>query len=102
MASEATNTQEAGACGGVPAEMAAESRLLLLLPTLLGHLWPGERVVIGLRVCKQLRRDLLVHCGSVILVPKEEAILSCCCILEDFGRLPATLMVTLKWKERDQ
>eukprot|EP00961_Rhodomonas_salina_P092681 1247284-Rhodomonas_salina.1 len=95
MASEASNTQS-------PAETAAESKLLLLLPTVLGHLWPAERVVVGLRVCKQLRRDLLVHCGSIHLVQKAEAILNDCRISEDFGRLPQNLMITLKWKDRNQ
>eukprot|EP00961_Rhodomonas_salina_P295892 3935863-Rhodomonas_salina.3 len=64
--------------------------------------WPGERVVIGLRVCKQLRRDLLVHCGSMAFVPQEKAIPSDFGLLEDFRRLPSNVMVTFKCRAKDQ
>eukprot|EP00961_Rhodomonas_salina_P026513 358046-Rhodomonas_salina.1 len=43
----------------VPAQMEPVCRLSSLPPALLGVLWPAERVVMGMRVCKQLRRDLI-------------------------------------------
>eukprot|EP00961_Rhodomonas_salina_P023834 320379-Rhodomonas_salina.1 len=103
MASKASVSQ-AGARGEVPAEAAAGYSLLLLLPTVFGQLWPGELVVSGLRVCRQLRQDLtegdqLVHSGSIVLVQKVEAILDDCRLSADFRRLPANRMVMLKWKD---
>eukprot|EP00288_Rhodomonas_lens_P019679 CAMPEP_0177690486 /NCGR_PEP_ID=MMETSP0484_2-20121128/791_1 /TAXON_ID=354590 /ORGANISM="Rhodomonas lens, Strain RHODO" /LENGTH=175 /DNA_ID=CAMNT_0019201031 /DNA_START=33 /DNA_END=556 /DNA_ORIENTATION=- len=88
--------------GGGPAQAVAEHRLLLLPPTVLGHVWPAERVVLGLRVCKQLRQDLLVHCGSIVLVQqKRGAELSVVGCTEDFRRLQQHMMVSLRWRERN-
>eukprot|EP00961_Rhodomonas_salina_P033981 457363-Rhodomonas_salina.1 len=84
-----------------PAQAAEECTLLVLPPTVLGYVWPAERGIMGMRVCKQLRRDLIVHCGSVVLVQKAGTTLSEHCVSEDFRRLPEDLMVTLKWKDQD-
>eukprot|EP00961_Rhodomonas_salina_P202767 2735488-Rhodomonas_salina.2 len=104
MASEESKTlnQRTGAHGGVPAENAKECGLLFLLPAVVGHLWPPERVVVGLRVCKQLRRDLIAHCASIVLEKKPGARLSDCSISTDLGRLPETLMVTLMLTGRNE
>eukprot|EP00961_Rhodomonas_salina_P171747 2316076-Rhodomonas_salina.2 len=72
-----------------------ESRLLLLLPAVLGQLWPAERVVIGLRVCKQLRPDLIAHCNSIGVSDCGNR------ISYDFRRLPQNLIVTLRQRQGD-
>lgn len=80
---------------------AEECTLLSLTPTVLGHVWPAEREVVGMRVCKQLRRDLIVHCSRIVLVGKAGATLVERCVSEDLCRLPENLMVTLKWEGKD-
>eukprot|EP00961_Rhodomonas_salina_P048390 649678-Rhodomonas_salina.1 len=102
MASKASKTQGVGMGGGVTAQAQQECRLLLLPSNVLGLLWPPERVVVGLRVCKSLRKDLIAHCGSILLVQKTDEKHFGCRLSEDFGRLPSALMVTLKWKAKDQ
>eukprot|EP00961_Rhodomonas_salina_P169105 2278535-Rhodomonas_salina.1 len=92
--------QRTNALGGVPAGTVVEVRLLSLPPVVLGHLWPADRVVVSLRVCKQLRRDLVTQCKRMVLAQKAEAVVSESSISEDCRRLPATLMVTLRWKEK--
>eukprot|EP00961_Rhodomonas_salina_P261022 3527677-Rhodomonas_salina.1 len=87
--------QRTGALGG-----GVEFRLLSLPPTVLGHLWPAERMVVGLRVCSQLRRDLITQCTNMVLVQKADAVLNDSSVSEDFRRLPRNLMLTLKWKEK--
>eukprot|EP00961_Rhodomonas_salina_P029703 400010-Rhodomonas_salina.1 len=56
----------------------------------------------GMRVCKELHRDLIVHCSSAVLVQKVVrkggATLSESCVSEDFKRLPDHLKVTLRWE----
>eukprot|EP00961_Rhodomonas_salina_P007415 100257-Rhodomonas_salina.1 len=47
--------------------MASDSLLLRLPPSLLAEVFPPSRVVLGLRVCKQLRSDLLGHSRGVVL-----------------------------------
>eukprot|EP00961_Rhodomonas_salina_P060928 818051-Rhodomonas_salina.1 len=51
MATESSAAQgmRTGAHGGMPAQTVAECSLLSLQPALCGHLWPAERVVVGLR-----------------------------------------------------
>lgn len=56
-------------------------------------------MVVGLLACKQLGRDLIDNCGSILIVQKAEAKLVDSRLAEDFGRLPQDMMVTLKWKE---
>eukprot|EP00961_Rhodomonas_salina_P165954 2236097-Rhodomonas_salina.1 len=63
----------ADAHGGVPALAVTERGLLAVSPFLLGRLWPAERWIMGLRACKHLRRDLMVHCSSAALVQKAGA-----------------------------
>eukprot|EP00961_Rhodomonas_salina_P030767 413778-Rhodomonas_salina.1 len=92
-------TQRTSTRGEGPAQTVAECMLLLLLPTLLGHVWPAERVVIGLRVCKQLRRELMVHCSSIALAQRGDTEVGVSGCLEDFRRLPEHVMVRLRWKE---
>jgi len=62
--------------------------------------WPSERVVVGLRVCKQLRRDLIDHCRSMVLVQKADAKLSDCCMSQDLMRSPCNLEIMLKWTQK--
>eukprot|EP00961_Rhodomonas_salina_P135158 1818391-Rhodomonas_salina.1 len=97
MASEETHSlvHSTSANGGVSA---AECGLFLLPPAVVGQLWPAGQLVVGLRVCKQLRRDLLVHCSSIVLVQKNGERLSDCRISEDFERMPQNLK--LKWNQR--
>lgn len=76
-----------------------ECRLLSLPPALMGLVWPAERGVVGMRVCKQLRRDLLVDCRSIVLTHKTGAFLSKRCISKDFRRLPKCALVTMKLKK---
>eukprot|EP00961_Rhodomonas_salina_P271944 3674735-Rhodomonas_salina.1 len=103
MPSTQGKAQRASARDGVPAETAAECILLSLPPTVLGHLWPAQRVVVGLRVCTQLRRDLPLQCASILLVQKADTRLGDYCrFVEDFGRIPLNLMVTLKWRHREE
>eukprot|EP00961_Rhodomonas_salina_P223421 3021150-Rhodomonas_salina.3 len=80
--------------------MAGECRLVSLPPVLLGHLWPAERGVVGLRVCKQLRRDLLCHCTSILLVAKADAMVceDAIDVRKALNLLPPHLMVSLRWK----
>jgi hypothetical protein len=49
-------------------------RGLLALPgSLLGRAWPGERVVLGMRVCKALREELLCGVERIVLQRKRYA-----------------------------
>eukprot|EP00961_Rhodomonas_salina_P197987 2671482-Rhodomonas_salina.8 len=109
MASEASSIldRRAGARGGAPAKPVDECilfslpPLLSLPPALFKQLWPAERVVVGLRVCKQLRKDLMDNCASILLVQKVGAKLSVRHISKDLRRLPKNLPVTLKWNQRN-
>eukprot|EP00961_Rhodomonas_salina_P271978 3675190-Rhodomonas_salina.1 len=93
--------QRTGTLSGVPAETVVQFRLLLLPPAVLGHLWPADRMVVGLRVCIQLRRDLLTQCTNMVLVQEADAVQSdSSSVLEDFRRLPQNLMLTLRWTEK--
>eukprot|EP00961_Rhodomonas_salina_P177087 2387604-Rhodomonas_salina.4 len=74
--------------------VAAGSGLLLLEP-LWGYLWPPERVVVGLRACKQLRKNLMLYCTSIVLVPKTGATSSESYVSKDLVRFPEHLEVTL-------
>eukprot|EP00961_Rhodomonas_salina_P095685 1286996-Rhodomonas_salina.1 len=87
----------AGSPGAVPPQAVTESALLLLPGSVLGHFWPAERGVVGLRVCKQLRRDLMAYSTSITLVLKAGpgAPLSEHRVRQDFQRLPEHIMVTL-------
>eukprot|EP00961_Rhodomonas_salina_P259304 3503695-Rhodomonas_salina.2 len=88
-----------GAHGGVQTEVTEDCELLSLTPALLGHLWPAERGVVGLRVCKQLRRDLIVHSGSIVLVGNANAMQCAPCVSADFRRLPQHILVMLTCKK---
>eukprot|EP00961_Rhodomonas_salina_P094463 1271169-Rhodomonas_salina.1 len=90
--------QKTSAHGGGRAQTVAECRLLRLPPALLGHVWPAERAVLGMRVCQQLQRDLMVHNNSIVLVQKKAAKLSVGGCLEDFRRFPKHVMVRLRWR----
>eukprot|EP00961_Rhodomonas_salina_P080601 1084508-Rhodomonas_salina.1 len=84
-------------------EIEAACRLLALPPALIGYVWPAKRCVVGLRVCKQLRKDLVEHCRRIDLVQQpgvgaELDVLRC---TEDFRRLPQHLKVMLRWRTRD-
>eukprot|EP00961_Rhodomonas_salina_P173683 2342223-Rhodomonas_salina.1 len=81
--------------GGVPAHSISESRLFLLPASLLGQLWPAERGVAGLRVCKQLRKDLKAHCTSILLVEQELFSENKRFVSKDFDGLPEHAMVSL-------
>eukprot|EP00961_Rhodomonas_salina_P046100 618879-Rhodomonas_salina.1 len=95
---------------GGPIQTESECKLLSLPPPLLAYVWPAERGVAGLRVCKQLRRDLLGHCTSILLVKQADATVGEDCvrnrlpphlfesIRKDFIRLPPHLMVGLTCK----
>lgn len=48
----------------------AES-LLRLPPALLGRLWPPERAVLGVSVCRFLRQELLCNMNDVVIVGKQ-------------------------------
>eukprot|EP00961_Rhodomonas_salina_P158372 2131776-Rhodomonas_salina.1 len=85
--------------GTVLAQAVSECRLLSLTPAVLGLVWPAERVVVGLRVCKELRRDLMVHCNGIVLAHGKGASLCERCLSEDFKRLPEHLTVTFKGNE---
>eukprot|EP00961_Rhodomonas_salina_P282240 3813531-Rhodomonas_salina.3 len=89
MAKEACSslTQRIGTNGEAPAPTVAECRSLMLLPpAVLGYAWPAERMVAGLRVCKELRNGLMKHCRGIVLVQKDGAKIS-------------HMLVTLRWKE---
>lgn len=50
--------------------------VFMMLPVgLLGHLWPGERVVMGLSVSKWFRTELTAHAEDILLVNRPESIL---------------------------
>eukprot|EP00961_Rhodomonas_salina_P056806 763323-Rhodomonas_salina.1 len=72
--------------------------LLCLEPSLIGRVWPAERVVAGLRVCKQIRRELLVHAGRVLVVKRPDATPDER-LVSDLRRL-GHLEVALKWRGR--
>lgn len=86
----------------MPAQTVAECAFLLLPPVLLGHLWPAERGVLGLRVCKhwQLRKVLMDHSNSILLVQQVRAKLSKFCVSEAFRPFPESLRVTLTSRTR--
>eukprot|EP00961_Rhodomonas_salina_P096932 1303939-Rhodomonas_salina.1 len=50
----------------------------------LGHVWPSELGVVGRRVSKQLRWDLIHHCTSIIFVQKAGAALVERCVLSSW------------------
>lgn len=59
-------TQVAGTLQGQPAERKTESCRLKDLPhSVVGRLWPGLRLVLGLRVCKWLRGVLLAQAQQI-------------------------------------
>lgn len=58
--------------------------LVVIMPALLGHLWPAAGGCGTGRL--HLRRDLLVHCSSV-LVQKAEVMTSSSYLSKDFNRL---------------
>eukprot|EP00961_Rhodomonas_salina_P052654 705956-Rhodomonas_salina.1 len=89
-----------------PAQAVARALTPLFLePALLRRIWPGERVVGGMRVCRQLRRDLVVYCTGVVLVPKAGATslvgVNESSVSKDLGRLPEHVKVTLTREERE-
>eukprot|EP00961_Rhodomonas_salina_P005915 80086-Rhodomonas_salina.2 len=96
MAQESDTTLQ-GRHGQEPAQEVAALTILRLEPALLQRIWPA----VGLRVCRQLRRDLVVYCTSVVLVPKAGEMLNESDVSKDFGRLPEHLKVTLRCEERN-
>ena len=50
--------------------MSSGCSLLLLDSSLLESIWPAQRVILGLRVCKKLREELHQHTSNVALVIK--------------------------------
>ena len=57
--------------------MSGACSLLLLPSSLLESIWPAERVVLGLRVCKKLREELQRHSSNVALVIKSHPEIWC-------------------------
>eukprot|EP00961_Rhodomonas_salina_P130681 1759313-Rhodomonas_salina.1 len=72
---------------------------LLCLPSaLLGHAWPAERVVVGLRVCQKLRTVLSQNAGSILMVKKANGgFTEDEDLVKDFGRA-LELKVALIWQ----
>eukprot|EP00961_Rhodomonas_salina_P042726 574608-Rhodomonas_salina.3 len=83
--------------GGTRAEdggVKTTSCALLWLPSaLVGSFWPAERFVMGLRVCKHLRRELVLY-GSNALLVKNNA--DAGDVKDDFRRI-SHLAVSLRW-----
>lgn len=75
-----------------------EHALLCLPSALLGRLWPAERVVLGRRVCSQLRRELSEHAGQILLVKRDGAdgSINFDALSADFRRV-SHLSVALRW-----
>eukprot|EP00961_Rhodomonas_salina_P077139 1034584-Rhodomonas_salina.3 len=88
--------QDAPAASQVP-EAAGRFQLIRFPSALLGRLWPAERVVAGLRVCRLLRRELSEHAGTILLVKKEDTAEISEELLRDFDRV-SHLEVVLKWQ----
>eukprot|EP00961_Rhodomonas_salina_P261600 3535689-Rhodomonas_salina.1 len=70
--------------------------LLGLPSSVLGRAFPAERVVLGLRVCKQLRKELLGHAGSALLVKRADAEIHNIDLVEDLNRV-SHLKLALRW-----
>eukprot|EP00961_Rhodomonas_salina_P206174 2783114-Rhodomonas_salina.2 len=72
---------------------------LLNLPSgLVGKLWPAERVVAGLRVCRQLHQELSETAGNIVLVKGAKAAdFSEDALVADFRRI-SHRDVALKWR----
>ena len=49
-------------------------KLQLLPRVLLGRVWPAERVVMGMRVCKWMHKELVWHAEKVLLVGVDGAV----------------------------
>eukprot|EP00961_Rhodomonas_salina_P213526 2883749-Rhodomonas_salina.1 len=86
-----------GVHDAVPAQSMGDCKLLSMPPALLEQTWPAERGIAGLRVCKQLRRDLMIHCSSFILVQKAGTMPTESWVAEDLKRLPHHHL-KVKWK----
>eukprot|EP00961_Rhodomonas_salina_P185406 2503259-Rhodomonas_salina.1 len=73
---------------------------LVLLPSaLLGSMWPAERVVAGLRVCRHIRQRLAEHAGNILMVKRMETDVSEDALVKDFGRV-SLLKVAVKWRRQ--
>eukprot|EP00961_Rhodomonas_salina_P163033 2195774-Rhodomonas_salina.1 len=71
---------------------------LLCLPWgTIGKLWPAERVVMGLRVCKVLRHELLEHVHQVTLIKSKGTAASDLALAKDLARFGEQNAVTLTW-----
>eukprot|EP00961_Rhodomonas_salina_P048379 649602-Rhodomonas_salina.1 len=73
--------------------------ILRLPSSLLGRAWPAERVVLGLRACRQLHKELLEHAGNILLVTRADAEIRNDDLVQDFCRT-SNLKVTLIWQRR--
>lgn len=65
-------------------EESGESSLLLMLPPglLVGRVWPEELVIVGVRVCRTLREELMQHATRVVLAAKPASFFSSRCDME--------------------
>lgn len=64
-----------------------EDGIFTLPWALVGQLWPADRVVLGRRVCRLLRHELLRHVPEVVLVPSACGSVSECQLIEDLVRV---------------
>eukprot|EP00961_Rhodomonas_salina_P239014 3229513-Rhodomonas_salina.1 len=60
-------------------------------------MWPADRVVAGLRVCKQLHENLSENVGKVVLEKRAEADIHEDALITDLSRV-SHLNVALKWR----
>eukprot|EP00961_Rhodomonas_salina_P120885 1627000-Rhodomonas_salina.1 len=89
-------------------EPSGRCTLLCMPASLVGRAWPAQRMLMGLSVCQQLRRELPEHADGVLLVTRElawhldggekdEPLVSKDGLLKTFGRV-SHLHVSLKWR----
>eukprot|EP00286_Rhodomonas_abbreviata_P023315 CAMPEP_0181304038 /NCGR_PEP_ID=MMETSP1101-20121128/8912_1 /TAXON_ID=46948 /ORGANISM="Rhodomonas abbreviata, Strain Caron Lab Isolate" /LENGTH=171 /DNA_ID=CAMNT_0023409719 /DNA_START=385 /DNA_END=897 /DNA_ORIENTATION=+ len=71
-------------------------QLQLLPRVLLGRVWPAERVVMGLRVCKWMHKELAAQVEKVLLVGFDTAV-KACAVRQSFS-LFLSSQVSLRWR----
>eukprot|EP00961_Rhodomonas_salina_P238815 3227599-Rhodomonas_salina.4 len=78
-------------------ECIKNSRLLGLPWALIGVLWPAERVIVGLRTCRSLRKELASHAQSIYLVRSCKETVAESQLVVDLLRFSRN-RVSLKWE----